>query len=94
MLFPQRDTFSYSSETKDKYGTVTQGTAITCKGYIEPEATFASDGSLVSRGKIYTTNTTSFALDTAIEISGVIYYINNLEPHNIPHYNYKIISYV
>ena len=94
MIFPQRDTFSFTSETKDKYGTVTKGTATSCLGYIEPEITFASDGSLVSRGKIYTTDTTSFTLDSSIEISGVIYYINNIESHNIPNYNYKIISYV
>ncbi len=94
MLFPQRDTFTYISESEDKYGTITESSATTHLGYIENEVTFGTDGGVVGRGKVFTTDTTSFESDAKITINDDIYYINNVRKFTLPGYIYQELAYV
>jgi len=93
-IFPQRETFSYCPETKDKYGTVTPGSTVTYSGAIERERTFASDGSVISKGTIYTVEDFEFKTDVKVVVDGVDYYINTVEKYVIPGYTYRALSYV
>jgi len=93
-IFPQRETFAYYPETKDKYGTITTGSAVTYSAYIERERTFGIDGSLISKGKIFTTEVIAFEIDTKIVIDSATYYINAISKYTIPGYEYRILEYV
>lgn len=94
MMFPQNDTFIYYPETEDSYGTITEGTGITCLGYIEQEVTFDGNGAIRSKGKIFTTDLTPFKIDAKVAINDEIFYIKEKNYYNIPNYNYYELAYV
>jgi hypothetical protein len=93
-IFPQKETFEYYPETKDKYGNITTDNAVTCSAHIERERTFGGDGSLISKGKIFTIEDITFKMDAKVVIDNVIYYINAVTKYIIPGYTYKVLEYV
>ena len=93
-IYPQRETFIYYSETKDKYGTITSTSGTTYDAYIEREKTFSADGSVVSKGKIFTTSSLDFKLDMKVVIDGIDYFINTIDKYTFPGYEYKVLEYV
>lgn len=94
MMFPQYSDFTYIPETTDDYGTITEGTPVSCKGYIEPDVTFNADGAIIARGKIYTTDLTDFKVDSKLTIFGIDYYLKNIAYFTVLNYNYHELSYV
>lgn len=94
MLFPQNDTFIYYSESKDSYGTITASTGVSCKGYIEQETTFAANGAIIGKGKIFTTEIIQFQRDAKVTVAGEDFYISTINYHTVPDYTYYELSYV
>ena len=94
MLFPQRDTFTYNVETKDVYGTITAGTATSHKAYNEQKLEYTENGSVIARGKLFTTDTTSFIIDATIIIDSSTFTIVSVQQFTIPGYIYQEIRYV
>jgi len=95
MLFPHRDTFGYYVETKDNYGTITRSSASTHKAYIEQQRMYSIDGTVISKGKIFTTDTTSFKVDAHVIVDSIEYMITSVQPFSTPGgYFYQEISYV
>ena len=93
-MFPQTDSFSYIAETKDKYGTITSGATTSHTAHIEAEYEYSDNGSVLAKGKIYTTDATVFLIDAIVTISTKNYTIISRQPFTVPNYVYQVLRYV
>jgi len=94
-MFEQRDEFMYASETKDVYGTITQAAPIYYLGYNEQLTKYTSNGIVLAKGSIFTTDGTDFLIDAIVTFdNGDSFTIVGKEVCNYPGKYYQELLYV
>ena len=91
-------TFTWKSETRDKYGTVTTTTPTDFEGYNEYKTELYTSGDKfgtteLCKGRIHTQSTLAFDINDLVTVDGQEYTIKDLAKYSVPGMAFQVIFY-
>lgn len=94
----ENESFTWKSETRDKYGTITTTTSTAFSGYNEYKSELYTSGdklgtSELCKGRIHTRSTLNFDINDLVTVDNHDYTIKDLAKYSVPGFEFQVIFY-
>jgi len=94
----ENESFTWKSETRDKYGTISGTSSTTFKGYNEYRSELYTSGDKfgtteMCKGRIHTKSTLSFDINDLVTVDGSDFTIKDLAKFSVPGLAFQVVFY-